>query len=359
MYKTRKHLSKIKHDSYANVPENFGADGIDCSLGINPFGFPGGVGQKAKTLSVDLISHYPHGDAKLKSAIMEYWKGNVSLKIGQIELAGGSIDSITKTNKMFIDNGTAVLGFAPQFPDLGMDVEVMGGVYETVDMSLNNGKFDGKRFMDAIERRHAFCYIDNPNNPTGQIIPIETISAIAEKAAGLDVCVVVDEAYGDFMDKENSAINLTRKFDNVMVLKSLSKGFGMAGMRVGYAVGSVELMDIYRKVAIPFCVSGIAAVLAIEALKDEEFLAESRKKIAEVKNKIIESTDLLENLETSMTVPIMTLIHPDRDVDLYKELLSVQVLSVPGVSFEGLGKNCVRIRICTDADALIERIKRI
>jgi histidinol-phosphate aminotransferase len=226
-------------------------------------------------------------------------------------------------------------------------------------MSLNNGKFDGKRFADSIERRHAFCYIDNPSNPTGQIIPIEIIADIAEKAAKKEVCVIVDEAYGDFMDKENSAINLLDTFDNVMVLKSFSKGFGMAGMRVGYAVGSVELMDVYRKVSIPFCVSGMAAALAIEALKDEEFLAESRKKIAEVKRKIIESTDLLENLETSMTVPIMTLIHPDSDVDLYKELLSVQVLSVPGDSFEGLGKNCVRIRICQDADALIEKIKRI
>lgn len=359
MYHIRKHLEKIKHDSYANVPEDFGVGGIDCSLGINPFGIPEGVVQKAKTLSVDLINHYPHGDAKLKSAIMEYWNDNTLLNIKQIELAGGSIDAITKINKMFIDNGTAVLGIGPQFPDLGMDVEVMGGVYETVDMSLNNGKFDGKRFSDKVERRHAFCYIDNPNNPTGQIIPIEIIADIAKKVAKMGVCVIVDEAYGDFMDKENSAVNLLDTFDNVMVLKSFSKGFGMAGMRVGYTVGHVKLMDVYRKVSVPFCVSGMGAVLAMEALKDDEFLAESRRKIAEVKEKIIESTDLLGNLETSMTVPIMTLIHPDRDIDLYEKFLSVKVLTVPGDSFEGLGKNCVRFRIGPDAEALIERIKQI
>jgi histidinol-phosphate aminotransferase len=359
MYKTRKHLKKIKHESYANVPEDFGADGIDCSLGINPFGFPEGVGAVAGKFNLELINHYPHEDTKLKNAIVDYWEDYVSLETGQIELACGSIDAIKKVNRMFIDNGTAVLGFAPQFPDCGMDVEAMGGVYETVDRSLNKGKFDGERFMNGIEKRHVYCYLDNPNNPTGQIIPIETISAIAEKAARMDVCVVVDEAYGDFMEKGNSAVNLLEKYDNIMVLKSLSKGFGMAGMRIGYAIGPMQLMDVYRKVSNPFSVTGLGTVLAIEAMKDDGFLAESRKKIAFVKKRIIESTGVIGNLETSMTVPIMTLIHPDKKVDLYEKLLSVQVLSVPGTSFEGLGKNSVRIRICTDADALIERIKRI
>lgn len=359
MYKTRKHLSKIKHDSYAHVPEDFGEGGIDCSLGINPFGMPEGVIEKAKAFGGEVINHYPHGYEQLKKGIADYWKENALLNERQIELAGGSIDSITKVNKMFIDVGTGVLGYSPQFPDLGMDAEAMGGIYETVDMSQDKVTFDESRLMAAIEDRHAFIYIDNPNNPTGQIIPIEAISAIAEKAAGLDVCLVVDEAYGDFMEKENSAINLMNKFDNLIVIKSFSKGYGMAGMRIGYAIGSEKLMDEYRKVSVPFCVSGIATLLAEEALKDEIFLSQSRKRIAQVKKRIIQSTGFLGKLETNMTVPIMTLVHPDMEIDLYKKLLSVNILSVPGKSFQGLGKNCVRFRIGPDADALIERIKQI
>ncbi|HKL10859.1 MAG TPA: aminotransferase class I/II-fold pyridoxal phosphate-dependent enzyme [Clostridia bacterium] len=359
MYKTRKHLSEIKHDSYANVPEEFGPGWIDCSLGINPFGFPEGVGDSMGKFGADIVNNYPHGDTKLKNAIIGYWSENALLCERRIELACGSMDAITKINKMFIDKGTAVLGHSPQFPDFGMDVEGMGGIYETVDMSEENGKFDGVRFMDGIEERHAFCYIDNPNNPTGQIIPLEVISEIAKKAASMGVCVVVDEAYGDFMEKANSAVNLLDDLSNIMVLKSFSKGFGMAGMRIGYAMGSIGLMDVYRKISIPFCVTGIGTILAIEALKDEGFLDESRKKIAKAKKRIIGAMDNLGSLETSPTVPIMTLTHRDKEVDLYRELLKVQVLSVSGENFGGLGKNSVRFRIGKDADLLLERLRLV
>jgi len=359
MYKTRRHLDKIKHESYANVPDEFGPGWIDCSLGINPFGSPVGVVEAMAEFGADIINHYPHGDAKLKKAIIEYWRGQALLEEGQIELACGSMDAITKINKMFIDKGSAVLGHSPQFPDFGMDVEGMGGIYETVDMSEGNGKFDGESFIGAIEDRHAFCYIDNPNNPTGQIIPLEVILKIAKKAQSLGVCLVVDEAYGDFMEKDNSAVNLLDGLDNIIVLKSFSKGFGMAGMRIGYATGPMKLMEIYRKISIPFCITGIATVLAVEALKNKEFLSESRKKIAKTKEKIIESMEKIGNLETSLSVPIMTLTHPDKKVDLYSELLKVQVLSVSGDNFEGLGKNSVRFRIGNNADLLLDRLKHV
>ncbi len=359
MYKTRKHLSQIKHESYANVPEEFGPGWIDCSLGINPFGFPERVGKAMGKFSADLVNHYPHGDAKLKRAIIDYWSGHAVLEECCIELACGSMDAITKINKMFLDKGTIVLGHSPQFPDFGMDVEGMGGIYETIDMSSGKGKFDGERFIHEIKERHAYCYIDNPNNPTGQIIPLDVISEIAKQAASLGVCVVVDEAYGDFMEKKNSAVKLLASLDNIIVLKSLSKGFGMAGMRIGYAVGSVGLMDVYRKVSIPFCITGIGTVLALEALKDQEFLGESRKKIAQVKKKIIGSVEKMGNLETSPTVPIMTLTHPDKRVDLYRELLKENVLSVSGENFESLGKNFVRFRVGADAEVLMRRLRQV
>ncbi|MCD5414648.1 MAG: aminotransferase class I/II-fold pyridoxal phosphate-dependent enzyme [Clostridiales bacterium] len=281
------------------------------------------------------------------------------LQTEHIELAAGSMDGIAKINKMFIDKGTVVLGYAPQFPDFKHDVESMGGIYEAVDMGGVAVKFDSERFKSEIKDRHAFCYIDNPNNPTGQIIPIETISEIVEKAANMDVCVLVDEAYGDFMEKENSAVMLLKKFDNLIVIKSFSKGFGMAGLRVGYIVGSKGLMDIYRKVSIPFSVNGIAADLTVEALKNEAFLDGSRKKIACAKKKVIDALRIFRSLETSLDVPIMTMFHPDERVDLYTELLKVGVLSIPGISFEGLGHNYVRLRIHLDVDALIERIDKL
>ncbi|MCD5414647.1 MAG: hypothetical protein LR001_06570 [Clostridiales bacterium] len=74
MYRIRSHLKGIKYESYANVPEDFGTKGLDCSLGINPFGFPEKVFESTKIMNRDLIRHYPHGDLKLKNGIIKHWK---------------------------------------------------------------------------------------------------------------------------------------------------------------------------------------------------------------------------------------------------------------------------------------------
>lgn len=359
MYRIRNHLKEINNESYAHGVVDIGPDGLDCSLGINPYGFSENVLAAARNLDRDAISQYPHGNIKFKNSIIGHWKGFADLDPDRIELAGGSIDCITKVNRMFIDKGSRVLGHVPQFPDYGIDVEVMGGIYDGVEMIKNGGRFDGDAFADRLDERYAACYIDNPNNPTGQIIPVEEIADICEKAARLGVCVLVDEAYGDFMEKSNSAATLLNRFDNLLVLRSFSKGFGLAGLRVGYILGAKALMEIYQKVAIPFAVSGPGEILAEAALKDEAFLAESRAKIEVAKRKIMKEPGILSLMETGMTTPIMTMAHPDKDVDLYGEFLKKRVLTVPGGNFKGLGPHCVRLRIHSEVDALIERIKQI
>ena len=79
-------------------------------------------------------------------------------------------------------------------------------------------------------------YLDNPNNPTGKIIPLEEIEEVVKKAAELDIAVIVDEVYGDFMSKENSSISLINQYDNLLIVRSFSKGFGLAGLRIGYVI---------------------------------------------------------------------------------------------------------------------------
>ena len=84
-------------------------------------------------------------------------------------------------------------------------------------------------FLQRLDSRHKMVFVDNPNNPTGQVIPLAEIRRIASAAARLGIGVVVDEAYGDYMAKENSAINLLDDFDNVVVLRTFSKRLRSCG----------------------------------------------------------------------------------------------------------------------------------
>lgn len=354
----RSHLDSFKHESYGQAHGPLDPGWLDCSLGINPCGFPDGVGRAAQGLAAELINRYPAEDGILKKAIADHWSGWAPLEEDRIELAGGSIDGIVKINKMFIDKGTRVLGYTPQFPDFRADVESMGGCFEAVGMRGRNGRFDAGRFMARMGPEHALCYLDNPNNPTGQIIPLDQIEAVAARAAELDICVLVDEAYGEFMDRKASAATLLGRFDNLMVLRTFSKGYGLAGLRVGYVLGSRPLMSVYRKVAVPFAASGPGTFLAVEALKDQAFLDRSRREIACWKQKLLEGAGLLEHLHTSLETPILTLIHPDDSIDLHRALLEQKVVAVPGAGFDGLGPNSVRIRVHRDMDELAERIRR-
>lgn len=359
MFKFRGHLKHLTSESYSHQQDYLISDPLDCSLGTNPFGFPQGVLRVAQMINYNLINNYPNVDESLKNLIKEYWNNSLCLDENQIELACGSIDSIAKINKLFIDVGTPVLGYTPQFPDFQSDVESLGGIYESVEMNGNNGRFNASLFLDHLQSKYVMAYIDNPNNPTGQVIPIETIMTIAQKAADLNICLVVDEAYGDFMDVSNSVVNLLDQFNNLIVIRSFSKGFGMAGLRVGYTISSQEIMSYYRKVNVPFSVNSIAGCLVGEALKDSQFLQSSRKKVEILKSRLIQGIRTLGYLETDPETPIITLIHPDKNINLHSELLKQQVISVAGTNFPGLGSHCVRVRIPSEVNLLIERINSL
>ena len=161
------------------------------------------------------------------------------------------------------------------------------------------------------------------------------------------------------MEDSNSAISLVKEYDNLMVARSFSKGFGLAGLRVGYLISSAPLSRIYSNISPIFTISTVGQYAAIQAMRDKDFIIESRRKISEVKQKIIESIKKITVLETDSHVPIMTIMHPDKNADLYKIFKMHHVLTESGEDFAGLGKNFVRMRVPSEADKIIGIIEEI
>ena len=121
--------------------------------------------------------------------------------------------------------------------------------------------YDGERIV----------YLTTPHNPTGSWLDIEGVEEIASSVEE-DTLLVVDEAYGEFSEAE-SAVSLLDEYDNVAVVRTFSKVYGLAGLRIGYAVVSDSWADAYAKVNTPFAANELACRAGLAALEDDEHVA--------------------------------------------------------------------------------------
>ena len=399
--KIRKELLERKHISYAMEHIELPPGGIDCSEGCNPYGYPPECAKTFRDFDPARLGPYPHSDA-LYDAIRGYWKDVIDIERSNILLADGSINALYIINNIFDTHDSMVLGVSPQFTDYYMHAEMIGIDYAPYQLKKEfNFRFDTYEFlsMHFIADKYAaasmpgktynFIYIDNPNNPTGQCIDIDEIEEIVAKALKKDIMVIIDEAYGDFMPKENSAVQLFSKYPNLAVVKTLSKAFGLAGLRAGYVIAHKDLIGYMRKMVNPYMVSELAREVAAEALKHPEFLEKCREDFAGMKAEIRDvlnppvikvykkgegddaetyekkmpgpASGRLHMAETLDTNSLLLLYHDDKDIKLAEEFLKRGVLVIDGYDFKGLDSTSARVRLPKKEEfpKLLEAIKEI
>ena len=359
--KLKSYLEHLARESYVEEePVAVQEKLLDCSLGINRFGTSARVLNAAREYNWSRVWHYPDPSYKdLKEEIRKLWLEHADLETGQIQISHGASAVLQRLNQIFIGLGAKVLGYSPQFTEYVTEVEACGGKYEAVVLNPEeNFRFHVERLLARISREYCLIYIDNPNNPTGQIIDLKEIEEIVKQAKTKDVTVVVDEAYGDYMEGESSAINLIHKYSNLAVVRSFSKGFGLASLRVGYGVLPTELTRYYNKINLPFSVSSVSCYLAKESLLNGDFVRNCRAMVQKEKSKLIQELRERGYLisKTSESCPIFVLGCKDRDTNLRKELLSKGILTIAGTDFRNLDNNYVRVNIPIRAEEFLGRL---
>ena len=362
--KIREELQNQEKISYASDIIALPRGGIDCSEGCNPYGFPPSLEMAMHNFDIHRFGPYPHSQA-IYEGLTEYWKGYSNIERDNVLLSDGSINALYTVFNVFNSKGAVVLGISPQFTDAEMFIKISGMEYRSVPLRKErNYRFDPDEFIENIDESVSLIYIDNPNNPTGQVISLYAIEKILNRAIEVGAAVIVDEAYGDFMPNQNSSMQLTEEYPNLIMIRSLSKAFGLAGLRIGYVIAPKQLISYMRKITNPYQVSEFAREMGGEALKHSENIWKNIVDFSTMKREIRDVLKESGNLfmpESSDTVSIFLLIHKDETVDLYKEFLDKKILSVPGVDFNTLGKNSVRIRLprIEDFDLLLNAIKAI
>lgn len=358
-YTIRKTLENYTIKTYlsdSKPPE----DAIDCSLGINPFGFTPTITKEIYADTYDGISNYPgYPYPQLKKAICAYLAPEATIEPEQVYLNNGSMAMLINLNRLLLNPGDKVLCVAPTFTSTVSDMVAMGAEIESIPLEENQQfQISMDAIVHALNPSHAIIYLDNPNNPTGQVIPLSELERLAKIAEENNTLLIVDEAYGDFMERSNSAAVLTQDHSNVIVVKTLSKGLGLAGLRTGYAVVPKAFVPYMDKLPAEMALTETAARLAPYALKDKGFLEMSKNKVAENKDRLLKSLKVLKASKTDNTVPIV-LLYTEKDIHLYELLLKHGIIAENGEDFNGIGKRHVRLRVPATIDDLLKRMESV
>lgn len=354
----RNHLKYIKKSSYVANDQLTNDNKLDCSFGINPFGASKQIDKFNIFDRIDFQSYPPFPYYEMSDEIIKHWKEIIHLWRKNVTVCAGSMVILDNINNLFIDQGDKVLGYSPQFPAYINSVHLRGGIYYGAPLSAENRYlFDSFPIRLKLQQdNYKLLYLDNPNNPTGQIIPIEEIELMVKEAAENSTCVIVDEAYGDYMDKQNSAISLVHKYENLFVVRTFSKAYGLAGMRIGYVVASDCLTSIYGMID-DYLLNPIGMEAAKISLRDNDFLFKTIEATSDIKKYLSDSLKYLYIAETSYQVPIFLLEHPNASVNLFKLLQSHGVKTTTG--FENMGVNAVRMRISNQPETLLNILDKV
>ena len=240
----------------------------------NPLGMPASA-QAAIAQAVAGLGRYPDAAGfELKAALSERY----GVPQDWLTLGNGSNDILEIVALALLEPGASVVYSRHAFVVYRLATQARGARH--VMVPTHDLGHDLNAMLEAIAPDTRLVYIANPNNPTGTFLSRETIETFLAAVAsrhGTRVTVVLDEAYNEYLEPEQrfDSVALVRKYPNLLVSRTFSKAYGLAGLRVGFAVAQPALTDLLNRVRQPFNVNSLAQVAAIAALKDTEFLERS------------------------------------------------------------------------------------
>ncbi|HLR66322.1 histidinol-phosphate transaminase [Virgibacillus alimentarius] len=252
------------------VKREYGLDRIiKLASNENPFGYSD---QVKNSLSLDHgLNTYPDGHtSELRNALAK----KLNVEEDQIIFGGGSDELIQIISRAFLYPGVNTVMAAPTFPQYKHNATIEGATIK--EIPTLDGYHDLKGMLQAIDENTSVVWLCTPNNPTGSLIPKEELYDFMNKCPK-HVLVVLDEAYFEYVETEfdSKIIEHFSDFPNLISLRTFSKAYGLAGLRIGYGIANKELIAKLEVARGPFNTSSLAQKAALIALSDDEFIEET------------------------------------------------------------------------------------
>ncbi|GMQ82526.1 MAG: histidinol-phosphate transaminase [Rhodothermia bacterium] len=272
-----------------------GSDERRCKLNQNecPFDLPHEIkSELLKRFEQIQFNRYP---APQPFELMSVLEQHHRLPEGSVLVGNGSNDLTQTLALCFVSSGTRVVLPRPMFALYESVIRMHSGKVVPIP-PLKSLHFDVDRIVEtASDASVALTIVASPNNPTGLSVPFEAIERLCKNAPGF---VVVDEAYHEFCLNQSS-ISLLDQYSNLIVMRTLSKAFGLAGIRIGYLLGHPQVMAEILKARLPFMVDRFSETTAIELVKKPDLIA---KRVRLLKQGIF---DLARELNTIPSVSVL------------------------------------------------------
>jgi len=233
------------------------------------------------------INFYPEGPCSvLRKALAEKF----AIPERMIVISNGADNLILMIANAFVNEGDEVVMADPTFPVYTNVTQIVGG--KPIKVRLKDFTHDLDAMLKKVNRKTKLVFVCNPNNPTGTTVSVEALKAFLSRLPRR-VIVVLDEAYGDFVEDAfyPNGLDYIKERRQVIVLRTFSKVYGLAGLRIGYALGREDLVDCLYRVRDPFPVHRLAQVAAVAALEDEDHAVRSVQSVYEGKRYLYKELD--------------------------------------------------------------------
>ena len=310
---------------------------VDFSVNSNPYGPSPLV---SEVISQTPIERYPdRASLALRRALTEA----LGVEMPRLLTANGVAELLWLVALAYVRPHDDVMILTPTFGEYANVVQLMGGTVTAVSATANKHfKFTRRPIDDSLARAfYRLVFICRPNNPTGQLLPLAWLAEWAERYP--ETLFVVDEAYIAFVPDVQTAVPLPHP--NLLILRSMTKDFALAGLRLGYAVGHKEVIACLSQVQPPWSVNGLAQAAGVAALADQAHLNSSLTQLQANKKRLI------AGLTAIGFVPLPSVTHyfllPVADAATFRQKLLTHGLLVRDCTSFGLP---TYVRIATRRD---------
>ncbi|HHW58420.1 MAG TPA: histidinol-phosphate transaminase [Clostridia bacterium] len=343
----REEIKGFKNYEVHSIPYRYKMDANET-----PFELPEGVIKNIQEIvKYSQVNVYPDPTAeKLKEELARYCK----VVPTNIFVGNGSDEIIHLIMLAFINKGDVVAYPHPSFAMYSVYSKIAGAVEIPVKLE-EDYTYDVGSFTEVIEKyRPKLVFLCNPNNPTGSVIEREDIIKIIRKSNGI---VVVDEAYFEFYG--NTIVDAINEFENLIVLRTLSKAFGLAGLRVGYAVSNEKILEYLNLVKSPYNINSFTQRIALEVLRSG-VLRERVNYILNERKRLINELSKIKGIKVYPSKANFILVKFKDAEYAHKKLLERGILVRDFSKVEGL-EGALRITVSTKEanDYLINVLKEL
>ncbi len=292
---------------------------------------------------------YPDSDSKLLREKMAQYYGCVS---ENIMVGNGSSEIINTVINAYCDKNDKVISFVPSFSMYQTYCDLCGATYIGIETESDFSQDINKLINAAKEQKPKIIILCNPNNPTGYVTSREDIVKLLNSFD--NSLIILDEAYADF--SEISVIDLINSYENLIVMRTLSKAFGLAGLRVGALIANVETVKYIWKVKVPYNINILSQYASEQALSNLDRVNDYINNVKILRLKLIKELKDL-NFEVFETGSNFIFVKPPVD-NLFEKLMSCGVL-IRKINYKQVVYNRITVGTKEENEILIQEIKSI